>query len=36
LEALRCIRVTVAEATTRSDATVVHWQNVIRDLPAER
>ena len=35
-EALRCIRVTVAEATTRSDATVVHWQNVIRDLPAER
>ena len=35
-EALRCIRVSVAEATTRSDATVVHWQNVIRDLPAER
>jgi hypothetical protein len=35
-EVLRCIRVTVAEATTRSDATVVHWKNVIRDLPAER
>ena len=35
-EALRCIRGTVAEATTRSEATVFHWQNVIRDLPTER
>jgi hypothetical protein len=36
LDALRCIRVTVGEASTRSDATVTHWRNVIRDLPAER
>jgi len=36
IDALRCIRVTVAEAATRPDATVIHWRNVIRDLPAER
>jgi hypothetical protein len=36
LDALRCLRVTVGEAQTRSDATVTHWRNVIRDLPAER
>lgn len=36
LDALRCFRVTVGEASTRSDATVTHWRNSIRDLPAER
>ena len=36
LDAMRCLRVTVGEASTRSDATVTHWRNVIRDLPAER
>ncbi len=35
-DALRCIRLAVAETETRSDATVTHWRNVIRDLPAER
>jgi hypothetical protein len=36
LDAMRCLRVTAGEASTRSDATVTHWRNVIRDLPAER
>lgn len=36
LDALRCLRVAVADASTRSDATVTHWRNVIRDIPAER
>jgi|688.fasta_scaffold02981_11 hypothetical protein len=36
LDALRCLRVAVADASTRSDATVIHWRNVIRDIPAER
>ncbi len=36
LNAMRCLRVTAGEAQTRSDATVTHWRNVIRDLPAER
>jgi hypothetical protein len=36
LDAMRCLRVTAGEAQTRSDATVTHWRNVIRDLPAER
>ena len=35
LDALRCLRVSVGEASTRSDATVIHWQNVIRDFPSE-
>lgn len=35
LDALRCIRLAVAETTTRSDATVTHWRNMIRDLPAK-
>jgi len=34
-DALRCIRLAVAETSTRSDATVVHWRNLIQDLPAE-
>ena len=36
LNAMRCLRVTAGDAQTRSDATVTHWRNVIRDLPAER
>lgn len=34
LDALRCLRVAVAETSTRPDATVTHWRNLIRDLPA--
>ena len=35
LDVLRSLRVAVAETAIKSDATVTHWQNVIRDLPAE-
>ena len=35
LDALRCIRVAVADTATRSDATVTHWRNLIRDAPAK-
>jgi len=34
-DALRCIRLAVAETSTRSDATVTHWRNLIQDLPAK-
>jgi len=34
-DVLRSLRVAVAETAIKSDATVTHWQNVIRDLPAE-
>lgn len=34
-DCLRCIRMAAAETTTRPDATVTHWRNLIRDLPAE-
>jgi len=34
-EALKSLRVAVAEAATKGDATVTHWRNVIRDLPAK-
>ena len=36
LDALRCLRVTVADTATRSDATVTHWRNVIRDIPSDK
>ena len=35
LEALRSIRVAVAETSVKPDATVTHWRNVIRDMPRE-
>ena len=35
-DALRCVRTAAAEVETTSDATVTHWRNSIRDLPAER
>lgn len=34
-EVLKCLRVAVAEAAVKGDATVTHWRNVIRDLPAK-
>lgn len=34
-EVLKCLRVAVAEAAIKGDATVTHWRNVIRDLPAK-
>ena len=34
-EALKSLRVAVAEAAVEGDATVIHWRNVIRDLPAK-
>lgn len=34
-EALKSLRVAVAEAAVKGDATVTHWRNVIRDLPAK-
>jgi|GEM_PF-415138 len=34
-DVLRSLRVAVAETAIKSDSTVTHWQNVIRDLPAE-
>ncbi len=36
LEAMKSLRVAVAETSTRPDATVTHWRNVIRDMPASR
>ncbi|MEI6240973.1 MAG: hypothetical protein WCR51_11320 [Planctomycetia bacterium] len=34
-EVLKSLRVAVAEAAVKGDATVTHWRNVIRDLPAK-
>ena len=34
-DVLKCLRVAVAEAAVKGDATVTHWRNVIRDLPAK-
>jgi len=34
-EALKSLRVAVAEAAVKDDATVTHWRNVIRDMPAK-
>jgi len=34
-EAIKSLRVAVAETSTQSDAMVTHWQNVIRDMPAK-
>jgi hypothetical protein len=31
-EALKCLRVTVAESKVTPEATVTHWRNVIRDV----
>ncbi|MFM8284269.1 MAG: hypothetical protein ACKOCW_12010 [Planctomycetaceae bacterium] len=35
LEALRSIRVAVAETSITPEASVTHWRNVIRDMPKE-
>jgi len=35
LEALKSLRVAVAEMAVQDDATVTHWRNVIRDMPAK-
>ena len=34
-DVLKCLRAAVAEAAVKGDATVTHWRNVIRDLPAK-
>jgi hypothetical protein len=34
-EALKSLRAAVAEMSTTPDATVTHWRNVIRDMPAK-
>jgi hypothetical protein len=34
-EAIKSLRAAVAEVATTSDATVTHWRNVIRDIPAK-
>lgn len=34
-EALKSLRAAVAEVATTPDATVTHWRNVIRDIPAK-
>ena len=33
-EAMKSLRAAVAEVATTPDATVTHWRNVIRDMPA--
>jgi hypothetical protein len=35
IEALKCVRVAVAETSARDGALVTRWRNVIRDLPAK-
>lgn len=35
LEAMKSLRVAVAETSFRDDAVVTHWRNVIRDMPAK-
>lgn len=35
IEALQCLRVAVAETSSREGALVTRWRNVIRDLPAK-
>lgn len=35
IDALKCIRVAVAETSSREGALVTRWRNVIRDLPAK-
>jgi hypothetical protein len=34
-EAMKSLRVAVAETSTTPEATVTHWRNVIRDMPAK-
>ena len=34
-EAIKTLRVAVAETAMQSDAMVTHWRNVIRDMPAK-
>jgi hypothetical protein len=34
-EVLKSLRVAAAETASQTDATVTHWRNVIRDLPAK-
>lgn len=34
-EAIKSLRAAVAETSTTADATVTHWRNVIRDMPAK-
>ena len=34
LDVLKCLRAAVAETSVTDDATVTHWRNLIRDLPA--
>lgn len=34
-EAIKSLRAAVAEVATNPDATVTHWRNVIRDMPAK-
>jgi hypothetical protein len=36
LEAAKCLRTAVAETTMVDEATVTHWRNVIRDMPAAK
>ena len=35
LDVARCLRAAIAETSVQDDATVTHWRNVIRDLPAK-
>jgi hypothetical protein len=35
-EAIKSLRAAVAETATKPDATVTHWRNVIRDMPAPK
>jgi hypothetical protein len=35
LDVARCLRAAVAETAVQNNATVTHWRNVIRDLPAK-
>jgi len=34
-EAIKSLRAAVAETSVKPDATVTHWRNVIRDMPAK-
>jgi hypothetical protein len=36
LEAAKCFRAATAETSSTDEATVTHWRNVIRDMPAKR
>jgi hypothetical protein len=35
LEAAKCFRAATAETSITDEATVTHWRNVIRDMPAK-